>query len=293
MRIAAVGDVHLFWDDADVELLDAAGYDLVLFVGDLAGYGAEGAVKVARSIAKLRTPALVLPGNHDAATVPQFAAEVFRAPDALRDLLSVGMTRRVEALARALGPAKLCGYDLHAFEPFGITVLSARPHTIGGERLAYRRYLAKRFGVHSLPDSAARLCSLFDQVPTDRRIVVLAHCGPTGLGDSRSDIYGSDFRPEAGDWGDPDLTLALIHARSTQKAVIAVVAGHMHHRLRGGGERTWYLEREGVHHVNAARVPRMRRSTGERHHVRLTIEGKTVRVEQQWLAASSNRGRDP
>jgi uncharacterized protein (TIGR04168 family) len=291
MRIAVVGDVHLCWDDADVELLDAAGYDLALFVGDLAGYGAEGAVIVARSIAKLRTPALVLPGNHDAATVPQFAAEVFRAPDVLRDALSLGMSRRVDALACALSPAKLCGYDLHAFERAGVTVLSARPHTIGGERLAFRRYLAERFGVRTLADSAARLCELFDRVPAEQHIIVLAHCGPTGLGGRRSDIYGSDFRPEEGDWGDPDLARALVHARSTHKTVAAVVAGHMHHRLRGGGERTWYLERDGVHHINAARVPRMRRSTGERHHVRLTIEGKSVRVETQWLAPSCNRAR--
>ena len=71
-----MGDVHLVWREADVRLLDAAGYDLILFVGDLAGYGTAGGLSVARKISALHTPALVMPGNHDAVTVPQLGAEV-------------------------------------------------------------------------------------------------------------------------------------------------------------------------------------------------------------------------
>lgn len=281
MRIAVVGDVHLVWSDRDVGPLDAAGYDLVLFVGDLAGYGPKGALQVARSIAKLRTPALVIPGNHDAATLPQFAAEVFRAPDALRDALATGMTERVEQLRRALMPARLCGYDRHVFESFGVTVIAARPHSMGGARLAFRKYLTQRFGVRTMADSAARLCRLFDLTPAEHRVVVLSHDGPAGLGAARSDIYGCDFRPEEGDWGDADLAQALTHARETGKTVVAVIAGHMHHRLRGGGERQWRIERDGVQHVNAARVPRARRN--ERHHVSVTLDALNVRVEAVWL----------
>ena len=36
--IAVIGDVHLLWDDADVSFFNRGGYDLLLFVGDLAGY---------------------------------------------------------------------------------------------------------------------------------------------------------------------------------------------------------------------------------------------------------------
>ena len=46
---------------------------------------------------------------------------------------------------------------------------------------------------------AAKLCELFDAVPEGRPIVVLAHCGPSGLGDTRAAIFGCDFRPDAGD----------------------------------------------------------------------------------------------
>lgn len=286
VRIAVVGDVHLVFDRRDVSLLDGAGYDLVLFVGDLAGYGEAGGLRVARRIARLRTPALVLPGNHDAVTVQQLAAEVFDVPERVRSLTALGMQRRSNALGRALGPVPLCGYSLHPFDPLGLTVLAARPHSLGGARLGFQRYLTRRFGVSSMQLSAAKLCALFDEVPAGRPIVVLAHCGPSGLGDTRAAIFGCDFRPDAGDWGDPDLESALTHARESGKTVLAVVAGHMHHALRGGGERRWQLQREGVHYLNAARVPRTRAGANgqERHHLRLVVSGGEVQsAEQIWL----------
>lgn len=285
MNIAIIGDVHLVWDERDVKALDAAGYDLILFVGDLAAYGTDGGLKVARDIAKLQTPALVLPGNHDAVTMPQLAAEVFRSPTLAREALALGMRARVKQLAQALGPVPLCGYSLHRFERLGLSVLAARPHSMGGIRLGYRGYLARRFGVRNMSDSATRLCALLDGVPEEDQLLVLAHCGPRGLGSARNDIYGCDFRPEQGDWGDPDLSTVLQHARDHGRLVQAVIAGHMHHGLRGGGQRTWHVQEHDVHHINAALVPRMRRdATGEeRHHVRLTLDERGVSVEAVWL----------
>ncbi|MCB1139979.1 MAG: hypothetical protein KDK23_14555, partial [Leptospiraceae bacterium] len=105
--------------------------------------------------------------------------------------------------------------------------------------------------------------------------------GPAGLGSSPSDIWGCDFDPQRGDFGDADLTLALEAASELNKAPIAVVAGHMHHALKGGGERTWYLERNGVHYINAARVPRIYRENGEkrRHHIRIELDSSATKVE--------------
>jgi uncharacterized protein (TIGR04168 family) len=274
------------WDERDVRALDAAGYDLILFVGDLAGYGTEGALTVAREIAKLRTPALVLPGNHDAVTVPQFAAELFRSPQLAREALTIGMQARVKQLDAALGPVTLCGYSVHTFEQHDLSIVAARPHSTGGSRLGFRRYLALRFGVRTFADSSARLCALIDRVPSHHRIIMLAHCGPFGLGSARDAIYGCDFRPEYGDWGDIDLAEALVHAHDRGKNVTAVLAGHMHHKLRGGGERAWHVQRDGTHHVNAARVPRTRRGLSggeERHHVRVVLADDGVQVEQVWL----------
>ena len=103
MWVAVIGDVHLAWDRLDVGLLDDAGFDLVLFVGDLAGYGPKGALRVARTIRKPRTPALVTPGNHDAVTVAQLASEVFGSSDTLRHALSIGMEGRVPTAAARAG----------------------------------------------------------------------------------------------------------------------------------------------------------------------------------------------
>ena len=59
VRIAVVGDIHLLWDERDTEAIDACGYDLVLFVGDLAGFGLDDALRVSHDIAQMRTLALV------------------------------------------------------------------------------------------------------------------------------------------------------------------------------------------------------------------------------------------
>ena len=109
-------------------------------------------------------------------------------------------------------------------------------------------------------------------------MIFLAHNGPTGLGTSRSDLWGCDFRREEGDFGDEDLALAITYARELGKRVLAVVAGHMHHRLRGGGKRRWYERKDGILYVNAARVPRIFEELGHayHHHVDLTIDGDEV-----------------
>ena len=56
IRIAVVGDVHLAFGPKDVVHLDSGAYDLVLFVGDLAGYAHRGGLRVAKYIRTIRTP---------------------------------------------------------------------------------------------------------------------------------------------------------------------------------------------------------------------------------------------
>ena len=117
--------------------------------------------------------------------------------------------------------------------------------------------------------------------------VSIGRPGPTGLGARRDDLWGCDFRASEGDFGDPDLDRAIEHAREGSCGrVRAVVAGHMHHALRGGGTRAWRLEREGVLYVNAARVPRIFERDGgtSRHHVELVIEGGGARASEVVLS---------
>ncbi len=272
-RVALIGDIHGSWDDQDVAYFNQSDYDLLLFVGDLGGGTLRSGLQVARSVARLGRPALVIPGNNDAVHIAQLAAE-FIHQQGLIKLLSIGHQRRSRALANALGEVQLCGYSLHPYAIRGVSfdVIACRPHPMGGPHLSFTPYLAQEYDIHDLDASAARLMSLVDEA-SNRRIVFLAHNGPSGFGSGAADIWGCDFKAEGGDWGDPDLALAIDYARKQGKEILAVLAGHMHQTTKSGAERVWQVEKDGIPYINAARVPRIYSTPegGMRHHIAVTI----------------------
>lgn len=274
-KIAVVGDVHLHWGEEDVAYFNASDYEWLLFVGDIGAYRHSETLKVARSIGQLRKPTILIAGNHDGPSLGQMASEIL-GKGRLSDRLGARQAKRVDALTRSFGAVEVAGYSAHSLGD-DLALVVGRPHSMGGPRVHFADALRRRYGVSSMEESAQRLREVIDGV-AESRLIVLAHNGPTGLGDSRSDIWGCDFRKEEGDQGDPDLAAALDHARAQGRRIEAVVAGHMHRRLRGGGERTWQTEQEGCLYVNAAWVPRVfeedRRTL--RHHVELLITPDTV-----------------
>ncbi|MEM1413712.1 MAG: metallophosphoesterase [Myxococcota bacterium] len=282
LRLAVLGDVHQHFGAEDVEALDGGGYDAVLFVGDLASYTEGGGLRTARRIAALRTPAYMIPGNHDGTWLPQLAVETFPKLFGARPYFGHLQAWRVARLRRALGPVRLVAYerlDLGSHE-----LLAARPHSSGGPGLAFRTHLAKAHGVGDLDASAERLRTLVRGAT--KPLIVLAHNGPTGLGEGPEDPCGRDFAPEArslpGDWGDRDLRAAL-DAAPTPPQVVCF--GHMHHDLKTGGTRRWQTrDAAGTLHVNAARVPRID-AAGRRHHVRLVLPlgGGPAQAEEIWV----------
>lgn len=280
MKIAIVGDIHGFWDPEDVQWFNESDRNAVLFTGDLAGFRHEAMLRVARSIGELEKPAVLVPGNHDTAPLLPFLAEL-SGNDLLRRL-SRNQAVRARELHEALGPVRVGAWSRHPIED--IDVIVGRPHPMGGSEFSFARHLRDVHGVQDMDASVARLKALVDGARD--RIVFLAHNGPTGLGERRQDIFGCDFRPEEGDWGDSDLREAIDHAVASGKTVLAVVAGHMHHGLKGGGKRTWQVERDGILYVNAARVPRVfgvggtRRSRKMRHHVLLTLSDAGAEAEE-------------
>ncbi len=279
--VAVIGDVHGRFSEHDRRWFDDSDYDVVAFVGDLATFRDDGR-EVARRIARLQKPTLLMPGNHDGISLPHLAAETLGAGP-LVPLFALDQHRRRRRFERAAHPLALCGYCSHPIHTgWGeLTVIGARPHSHGGRELAFRSLLRRLHGVDSIEASAARLERLVDAASDE--IVFLAHNGPTGLGARRDAIWGCDFKVEEGDHGDPDLALAIDYARRRGKRVRAVVAGHMHHRLKGGGARRWREVRDDTLFVNAARVPRIERADrdGERlhHHVRLTLTASAAVAE--------------
>lgn len=281
MQFGVIGDIHGFWDAHDTAFFNRAGYDMLLFVGDFARI--TDSLPVARQLAGLTTPAWAIPGNHDGVTLTQLLAEIKHRP-LLRHIAGLGMTRRVRALARAMAPVRLGGYTLDTLsDTLGLIV--ARPHSMGPDYFYYRPYLQRRFNVRSFTDSAHRLTTLIDDAPPD--LIFLAHNGPAGLGDTPDAPFGCDFAPEHGDFGEPDLRAAIEHARATGHRVRAVLAGHMHHRSKHGGQwrKTWAGDKETLY-LNAARVPRIEAQGARRHHVRLRIDADSVTAEACFVNAA-------
>lgn len=284
--IGVVGDVHLYWDDEDVAFFNSAGYDLLLFVGDLAAYTQVRGRRVARSLRKIRVPAMCIPGNHDGLHALQLGAEIAPRAHRLRNAFCEGQARRCRSLDKALGDVELVAYSQHRLAPAGVplNVVVGRPHSIGGRRLACLRYLDEAYGVDSMEASIERMKVLIDACD-DAPILFLAHNGPSGLGDRADSIWGCDFRKKEEDWGDQDLEEAVRYANGSGRKVLAAVAGHMHRRTKSGKSRPAQVEKDGVLYVNAAEVPRHRQINGQkkRHHVRLTVSSGEVTAKDLWI----------
>ena len=288
MQLAVIGDVHRSWTDADNAHFDASSYAGVLFVGDLPSLRHAGIWEVAGQIGRLQRPAWLIPGNHDATSFAALLAEVAGAR-LVHPAAGLAMKARVAKLREVLANVQMVGYSHHTLREIGggavgaegpesLGLIAARPHAMGGG-FSFGAYLAAAFDVRTMAESTARLCEVVDACPHDR-LIFLAHNGPAGLGAEHDAIFGADFRRDGGDWGDPDLTAAVAHAKARGKHVLAVVAGHMHHRTKQRKLRPWRLERDGVLYINAACVPRVFKHEGQRvrHHVRLTIEGTSCTV---------------
>lgn len=278
MRIAAIGDIHGFWNEADTDYFNASDYDALLFVGDLPRLA--GGLDVARQLARLNKPAWLIPGNHDGCTTLQLLSEVKNWPRLCR-ITSFGMARRVRRLARALGPVRLAGFEgFDLADNLGLIV--ARPHAMGPDRFYYQHYMKTRYDVDNFAASADKLKALVDQAPPD--IIFLAHNGPAGLGEHAQDIWGCDFSNEPADFGDPDLQTAIEYARQSGHRVLAVLGGHMHLRSKAGLHRRGALVRDNTLYINAAEVARIRSGGTRHHHVRLNVGPAGAQAEQIWVA---------
>jgi uncharacterized protein (TIGR04168 family) len=282
IRFGIVGDLHTHWDDVDVRQFAASDYDLLFFAGDLGGGAADSTLRVARSVARLRQPTLVMPGNNDTVDIEQLAAELALQGGVSRIL---AITRAATASASDI---RLCGYSLHELRSptVSVDIIAGRPHSMGGPTLSFPDYMAATYDIHSLADSATRMRALVD-ASESQDLIFVAHNGPTGLGAQPDSIWGCDFKPGGGDWGDPDLEEVIAYARSRGKRVLAVVAGHMHLRTKQGSERPWELKSDGILYINSARVPRIFSAAdgARRHHLSMQISAEGIVVNEVLLEA--------
>jgi uncharacterized protein (TIGR04168 family) len=269
VSIALIGDLHGFWSEADVAYFNASDYELLLFTGDLGSGTRKNGVDVARSVARLNKPALVVAGNNDAPHHLEIAAE-FRLQAGLTQLMRLAPGHPLANQSES--KVKLCGYCVHevTLGACAFSVVVGRPFAMGGNELSFPEALRERYGISDMATSCQQLCALVEQA-SSADLIFLAHNGPAGLGAEPTSIWGCDFRPEAGDWGDEDLAAAVRHAQHIGKRVRVVIAGHMHQTSTLARVAT--LHHEGVLFVNPARVPRVLERDGEilRHHMVLDL----------------------
>jgi uncharacterized protein (TIGR04168 family) len=286
IRIGVIGDLHTHWDDVDVAQFGRSDYDLLLFTGDLGGGTRESCLRAAKTMSRLSKRAFVMPGNNDTGDIAELSAELaYRS--GIKSLFAVrrGMPDSTGGVETA--PIRLCGYSNHRLTEgaVDVTLIAGRPHSMGGRELSFPDHMESTYGVDDIAASTARLLELVDRAETEN-IVFLSHNGPTGLGDAPHDMWGCDFKPGGGDWGDPDLAAAIDYAIESGKRVLAVIAGHMHLHTKCGNERPWRAERDGIVYINAARVPRIfaRNADVVRHHVALTVTAEGVEVEEIFVS---------
>jgi uncharacterized protein (TIGR04168 family) len=231
LRLAVLGDPHGAWDDSDAALLQRLAPDALLVVGDLS----DGQQRIASALRRLPLPVACILGNHDSG----------------RDSSGSTLQRQIHCLGELH-----CGWGLRQLQPPGLAVVGARPGTAGG---GFNLSQAVRavFGPLGLEESAQRITAAAAAADPTLPLVLLAHCGPAGLGSAASDPCGRDWKQPACDWGDQDLALAVRRIQALRPLPL-VVFGHMHHQLRRGqGERrSLAVDRAGTVYLNAASVPR-------------------------------------
>lgn len=293
-KIAVIGDLHGRYTSLDNDHLQAAGFDLTLFVGDLGSGTLNNGLQMIRTISRLRVPGLVLPGNNDAPHLAELNAELAFQSGKSELFRLMGPTGR-----RGVEP---CGFSLHELqtEHGGVSLIAARPCAMGGSECSFSDQLLRNHNIGSLEASLVKLKELVDSA-SHENVMFLAHNGPLGLGGDPHDLWGRDFtlrhRPDApADWGDNDLRVAIDYARETGRRVIGVVAGHMHRNERH--PRPLFVRQGPTAYINCAHVPRVRSNGArqEHHYVELRLDlraERAIEVTERWVSLGSRPSVPP
>ncbi|MGG6294171.1 TIGR04168 family protein [Leptolyngbya sp. AN02str] len=281
LTIAIVGDVHDAWDAQDERALRRLGADLVLLVGD---FGNE-SVPVVRAIASMKLPKAVILGNHDA---------WYTATEWGRSKCPYDRTQEdwVQQQLDLLGETHV-GYGKLDFPEFGLSVVGGRPFSWGGSEWKYAQFYRDRYGVEDMAQSTERIVKAAAATAYDT-VLFIGHCGPTGLGNQPEDPCGRDWKPLGGDFGDPDLQMAIGQTRNLGKTIPLVAFGHMHHQLRHRRDRLrrpTHVDEAGTVYVNAANVPRIIRTDEDcfRNVSLVTLrDGEVTQAALVWLSEDLN-----
>ncbi|KAL4521331.1 hypothetical protein Ndes2437B_g08078 [Nannochloris sp. 'desiccata'] len=271
LKLAVIGDVHDHWDDDSATALSSLNADIAIFVGDFGNENAEIVKKIASHSAKNK---IFMLGNHEAwysltARGRQRALKVAMQSSSLSssNIVSttmsgpVGTSLALEEMFRTLGKDHI-GYSSTIFDQFGIALVGGRPFSKGGKRWSdIAAFYKHHYGIESMEESALRIVDIALSQPFELPLILVAHNGPTGLGNKRYSPCGVDWQEPEEDFGDPDLGEAIELLATQNRPPSLVLFGHMHHNLKNGGKRDMAAVDPvtGTVYLNSAVVPRIRR----------------------------------
>ena len=275
ITVAVIGDVHNQWDDQDDLALQHLGVDLALFVGD---FGNE-AVEVVRKIAAVKIPKAVVMGNHDA----WYSASSWGKQKAPYDQ---SVEDRVQQQLDLLGDAHV-GFSMLNFKDCNLSVVGSRPFSWGGSTWRNSQFYSDRYNIKSFAESTQQIVTSAQETAYEN-LIIIGHNGPFGLGNKTESICGRDWKPEGGDYGDPDLQNAIADINNLDKSMSLVTFGHMHHALKypSGKRRTVVEVKDNIVYLNAACVPRVIKSDqGTQRSFSLVSlqQGRVKEISLVWL----------
>ncbi len=303
MKIALIGDVHGYFDEFDVEYFNQSEYDCILFTGDLADFFhiKKGFYKI---LNKLNKHCYLIWGNHDGFNFKEVVSELFQFSIYRVNKKKIPIVqKRLDFLRYQLGSHFICGgYKLSLLSDT-MALFMVRPHSIGGNRIGYLPFLEEVYNINNFDDTFLKMKNLLDtflnKFPKVKSLIFLGHNGPYGINRNPNDLWGCDFNPKLGDFGDLDFYKIIDYAKKKVN-VLLVVAGHMHHKISKKGleylknQESFYNQKErlsitkidDIYYINPAKVPRIFKQNHQKVHYHVYVEfidNKIKKVEEKWI----------
>ncbi|MCS7205378.1 MAG: metallophosphoesterase [Leptospiraceae bacterium] len=294
MKLALFGDLHGHFDDFDVEYFNQSDYDYLLFTGDLLGLISL-SHKVYFHLSQLKKKSFLIWGNHDGFRLHELLAEIYSKKKwQVKESDWIKVNQRLEVIQKKLGKNFHCGgYQIFSLDE-ETAIFLVRPHSIGGKTIGYKNFLKMKYGVETFDDSIKKMKNLLhdylQKKPKTKVLIFLGHNGPMGLGDLPMDIWGCDFQPDYGDFGDSDFAEIISFAQSIGLSIPLVVAGHMHHRISKKAfsyiknlekkERIPIKKIHDTYYVNPAKVPRIIKDKNQKLHYYIYVEILEKKVKE-------------
>ncbi len=299
MKFALIGDIHGYFDDFDVQYFNQSDYDCLLITGDIPDFFHINK-NVYKKLYQLNKKTFLIYGNHDGFSFLEMASEIFRWESFRIKKIEKYKKRKRELLLDSENPLlKAGGYQIELLNS-NIAIFLTRPHSIGGSFISYPLVLKEIYNVYDMDSSFLKMKSMLDEFFSKnsvQNLIILAHNGPKGLGNEPHNIWGCDFNPKIGDFGDSDLQKLIEYCELKKISIPFVVAGHMHHKLSKKAikynpeyrntYRDFFTKKGDIYYFNPARVPRIFKKDGKFMHYHILVElnssGKILSFEEKFV----------